>query len=139
MQILVSNVQGKRPIGRPRHALEDNIKMGLKEVILWMWTGFMWCRTVLIEHYNESSTQCRKLLDELSYCQMLIALDFLKLGYQTSSLPRVRHLSWPKDFHLDGFIKFMEIWRFFECLLFFKVVEYFDGTKIQKKLLKRSA
>jgi hypothetical protein len=104
--------------------------MDHQEVSMWMWTGFMWFRTVYSEHYNESSTKCRKLLDELSYYQMLNAVDFLKLSYQTSCLPQVRHLSWPKNFHIDGFIKSVEILGFFECLLFFKAFEYFDGTKI---------
>ena len=119
VQILVSIHQGKRSIGRPRHALEDNIRMDHQEVMLWMWTGCMWCRRVYSEHCSESSTKWRELLDELSYYQMLNAVDFLKLGYQTASLPRVRHLSRPKSFHLDGFIKFVEILGFFECLLFF--------------------
>jgi len=113
VQFLVSSLQGKRPIGRPRRAWEDNIKVDNQEVILWILTGFTWFRTVYSEHYNESSTKCRKLLDELSYYQMLNAVDFLKLGCQTSTFPRVCHLSWV-----------------FGCLLFFKVFECFDGTKI---------
>jgi len=70
---------------------------------------------------------------------MLNTVDYLKLGYQMACLPQVCHLSWPKNFHLDGFIKFVEIWGFFECLLFFKAFEYFDGTKIKRKLFKRNA
>jgi hypothetical protein len=31
-RILVGNREGKRPLGRPRHRWEDNIKMDLKEV-----------------------------------------------------------------------------------------------------------
>ena len=30
--ILLGKPQGKRPLGRPRHRLEDNIKMDLQEV-----------------------------------------------------------------------------------------------------------
>jgi hypothetical protein len=86
---------------------------------------------VYSEHCDESSTQCTKLLDELSYYQMLNAVNFLKLGYQVACLPRVLHLSRPKNFHLDGFIKFVEILGFFECL-FFKAFEYFDGSKMKK-------
>jgi hypothetical protein len=63
------------------------------------------------------------------------AVNFLKLGYQTSSLPRVRHLFWPKSFHLDGFMKSRNF-GVFESLLRFKVFEYFYGTKIKRKLLK---
>jgi hypothetical protein len=93
--------------------------MDHQEVIMWMWIRFMWFRTMYREHNNGSSIKCRKCLDELSYYQMLNAVNFLKLGYQMSSLLRVRHLSRPKDFHFDGFIKFVEILGFFECLLFF--------------------
>jgi hypothetical protein len=28
----LKNMKGKRSLGRPRHRLEDNIKMGLKEI-----------------------------------------------------------------------------------------------------------
>ena len=31
-RVLVGNPEGKRPLGRPRHKLEDNIKMDLQEV-----------------------------------------------------------------------------------------------------------
>jgi len=31
-RILVGNPEGKRPLGRPRHRREDNIKMDLSEV-----------------------------------------------------------------------------------------------------------
>jgi len=31
-RILVRKPEGKRPLGRPRHRWEDNIKMGLQEV-----------------------------------------------------------------------------------------------------------
>ena len=30
--VLVGNPEGKRPLGRPRHRWEDNIKMDLQEV-----------------------------------------------------------------------------------------------------------
>jgi hypothetical protein len=35
-RILVGNTEGKRPLGRPRHRWEDNIKMDLQEV---RWEG----------------------------------------------------------------------------------------------------
>jgi hypothetical protein len=38
--------KGKRLLGRPKHAWEDNIKMDHEDVIMWMWTEFMWFRTV---------------------------------------------------------------------------------------------
>jgi len=31
-RVLVGKAEGKRPLGRPRHRLEDNIKMDLQEV-----------------------------------------------------------------------------------------------------------
>ena len=31
-RVLVGKPEGKRPLGRPRHRLEDNIKMDLQEV-----------------------------------------------------------------------------------------------------------
>jgi hypothetical protein len=31
-RVLVGKPEGKRPLGRPRHSLEDNIKMDLQEV-----------------------------------------------------------------------------------------------------------
>jgi hypothetical protein len=35
----------KRPLGRPKRRLEDNIKVNLKEIGVRMWTGFIWLRT----------------------------------------------------------------------------------------------
>jgi hypothetical protein len=40
--ILVGRPEGRRPLGRPRHRWEDNIKMDLREIGLGMWIGFMW-------------------------------------------------------------------------------------------------
>jgi len=34
-RMLVGKPEGKRPLGRPRHRWEDNIKMGLEEVGCW--------------------------------------------------------------------------------------------------------
>jgi len=31
-RVMVRNPEGKRPLGRPRHRYEDNIKMDLQEV-----------------------------------------------------------------------------------------------------------
>jgi hypothetical protein len=33
-RILVGNPEGTRPLGRPRHRLEDNIKLDLGEIVL---------------------------------------------------------------------------------------------------------
>jgi hypothetical protein len=41
--ILVRKLEGKRPLGRPRHRWEVNIRMDLRE-IGWVWTGFIWLR-----------------------------------------------------------------------------------------------
>jgi hypothetical protein len=38
-KILVEKPQGKRPLRRPRHRREDNIKMGLREI---EWEGVDW-------------------------------------------------------------------------------------------------
>ena len=40
-RVLVGKPEGKRPLGRPRHRWEDNIKMDLREVGGggdWMWS-----------------------------------------------------------------------------------------------------
>jgi hypothetical protein len=42
-RILVGRPEGRRPLGKPRHKWEDNIKMELKEVG-WAWTGLSWLR-----------------------------------------------------------------------------------------------
>jgi len=31
-RVLVGRAEGKRPLGRPRHRWDDNIKMGLREM-----------------------------------------------------------------------------------------------------------
>jgi hypothetical protein len=36
--------EGRRPLGRPRHRWEDNIKMDLEEVGWGAWTGLVWLR-----------------------------------------------------------------------------------------------
>jgi hypothetical protein len=44
--ILVGKPEGKRPLGRPKHRLLDNIKMDLRE-IGWdemLWIGLIWFR-----------------------------------------------------------------------------------------------
>jgi len=41
-RVLVGKYEGKRPLGRPRHRWEDNIKMDLQEVGVWI--GSMWFR-----------------------------------------------------------------------------------------------
>jgi hypothetical protein len=43
-RILVRNPEGKRPLGRPRCRLEDNIKMDLQEVGCGVWTELGWLR-----------------------------------------------------------------------------------------------
>ena len=42
--VLVGKPEGKRPLGRPRHRWEDNIKMYLQEVGWGAWTGLIWLR-----------------------------------------------------------------------------------------------
>jgi hypothetical protein len=42
--VLALRPEGKRPLGRLRRRWEDNIKMGLQEVVWWVWTGLIWLR-----------------------------------------------------------------------------------------------
>jgi len=43
--VLLGKPGGKRPLGRPRHRWEDNIKMDLQEVgCVGAWTGLSWLR-----------------------------------------------------------------------------------------------
>jgi len=43
-RVLVGKPGGKRPLGRPRHRWEDNIKMDLQEVGCGVWTVLSWLR-----------------------------------------------------------------------------------------------
>jgi hypothetical protein len=44
-KILFCEYEGKRPLERPRHHRWDyNIKIGIKELDVRMWTGFIWLR-----------------------------------------------------------------------------------------------
>jgi hypothetical protein len=44
-RILLRKPEGKRPLGRPRHRWEDNIRMDLRERENWVvWTGLIWLR-----------------------------------------------------------------------------------------------
>jgi len=43
-RVLVWKPEGKRPLGRPRHRWEDNIKMDLQEVGCGGWTRSSWLR-----------------------------------------------------------------------------------------------
>jgi len=42
-KILVGKPQGRRPFGRPKYRLENNIKMDLQE-IKWGWSGLFWLK-----------------------------------------------------------------------------------------------
>ena len=37
--------EGKRPLVRPRHRWENNVKMDLQELGWVVWTGLIWLRT----------------------------------------------------------------------------------------------
>jgi hypothetical protein len=41
-RLLVGKPEGKRPLARPRHGWEDNIKIDLHEVGWGSWTGLFW-------------------------------------------------------------------------------------------------
>jgi hypothetical protein len=43
-RVLVGKPEGKRPLGRTRHRLEDNIRMDLQDVGCGVWTGLGWLR-----------------------------------------------------------------------------------------------
>jgi hypothetical protein len=43
-RVLVGRSEGRRPLGRPRHRWEGNIKMDLQEVGWGAWTGLIWLR-----------------------------------------------------------------------------------------------
>ena len=43
-RVLVGKPEGKRPLRRPRHRWEDNIKMDLQEMGYRVWTGLSWLR-----------------------------------------------------------------------------------------------
>jgi hydroxyacyl-ACP dehydratase HTD2-like protein with hotdog domain len=43
-RVLVGKPKGKRPLGRPKHRWEDNIKMDLQGVGLIAYIGLMWLR-----------------------------------------------------------------------------------------------
>jgi hypothetical protein len=45
IQSLVRNPEGKRLLGTPRHRLEDDIKMDLKEIGWRLMIGFSWLKT----------------------------------------------------------------------------------------------
>jgi hypothetical protein len=45
-RVLVVKPEGKRPLGRPKHGWEDNIKMDIQEVECGPWTGSIWFRIV---------------------------------------------------------------------------------------------
>jgi hypothetical protein len=43
-RVLVGKSEGKRPLGRPRHKWEYNIKMDLQEFGCVAWTALMWLK-----------------------------------------------------------------------------------------------
>jgi len=44
-RVFVGKPEGKRPLGRPRHRWEENIKMELQNDGWGPWTGPIWLRT----------------------------------------------------------------------------------------------
>jgi hypothetical protein len=43
-RVLVEKPEGRKPLGRPRHRWEDNIKMDLQKVGWRAWTGLIWLK-----------------------------------------------------------------------------------------------
>jgi hypothetical protein len=52
-EILVRKPEEKRPLGRPGHKLEDNIRMNLKEIV---------CKGMGWVHLAKERDQCGRLL-----------------------------------------------------------------------------
>jgi hypothetical protein len=44
-RVLMGIPEQKRPLGRSRHRLEDNIKIDLQEIGWGAWTRYIWLRT----------------------------------------------------------------------------------------------
>jgi hypothetical protein len=44
-RVLMRIPDGKRPLGRPRHRWEENIRMNLQEMECGAWTESIWLRT----------------------------------------------------------------------------------------------
>jgi hypothetical protein len=43
-RVLVGQPKGKRPLCRPRHRWENNIKIDFREMVGVVWNGFIWLR-----------------------------------------------------------------------------------------------
>jgi hypothetical protein len=47
LRVLVGKPDEKRPLGRPRRRLEDNIKMDLQKMDVGVWNGSSWLRALV--------------------------------------------------------------------------------------------
>jgi len=61
-------IEGRRPLGRPRCKWEDNIKMTLQKVEWRAWTGLIWHRIGTGVYSSRGSIKCREFLDQLRTC-----------------------------------------------------------------------
>jgi hypothetical protein len=43
-RVLVDKPEGKKPLGRPRHRWEDNIKSMFRKLDVGVWTGLSWLK-----------------------------------------------------------------------------------------------
>jgi hypothetical protein len=63
-RVLVGRPEGKRPLVRPRHGWEDNIKLDLRDIGIDGGTGFSWLRigpmAGFCEHGDEPSDSIKK-------------------------------------------------------------------------------
>jgi hypothetical protein len=59
-RVLVGRPEGKRPLGRPRHRWEYNIKMDLREIGIDVANWIQLTQAGLCEHGNEPSGSIRK-------------------------------------------------------------------------------
>ena len=68
-RVLVGKPEEKRPLGRPRHRLEDNMRWIFRKWDVRAWTGSMWLRIEQVvgtcEHSNKpsGSIKCGEFLD----------------------------------------------------------------------------
>jgi hypothetical protein len=47
-RVLVGKPEGESPLERPRRRWEDGIKMDLREIGWWVWSGFTWLRIGIV-------------------------------------------------------------------------------------------
>jgi hypothetical protein len=97
-RILVGKPEGKRPLGRPRHRPEDNIKMDLRDI---GWGGMDWI------HLAQDMDQWRALVNTVlnlrgstKWWEILEWLSDWRLHKKGSAPWSWLVSSWPKKLHV---------------------------------------